>query len=64
MDKFEASYVETWKRWQAINRAGVHCLHGHRTERTAAVCAQGLNKPTPMPGTPQGAWDAAAGYHD
>lgn len=51
-------------RFRARNEAGAQCLHFHRTERAAQKCADQLNQPTPMPGTPQGAYEAAAGYHD
>jgi hypothetical protein len=51
-------------RFRARNEAGAVCLHLHRTERAAQRCADRLNGPTPGFGTPQGAWDAAAGYHE
>ena len=62
---FKARYVSTWRRWQASDDDGVHCLHGHRSERAAADCAARLNVPRPTGlGTPQGAYEHAAGYQN
>lgn len=50
--------------WKAWNDTGASCLHEHRSERAAQRCCDALNKPTPTPGTPRGAYDHAAGYHE
>src|SRR5262249_34260298 len=65
MDRFTAHFVGAWFGWQAWRRDdGSHCLHRHRSLLAAQRCADQCNKPTPAPGTPQGAWDHAAGYPD
>ena len=69
MTTFVAHYVSLGRFWQAINEDGVHCLHAHRSEATAARCAAYLTdhanrRPTPTHGTPQGAYEHAAGYQD
>lgn len=44
--------------------SGGRCLHLHRKPDPAWRCAERLARPTPGAGTPQGAYDHAAGYHD
>lgn len=50
--------------WSAENDRGARCLHRHRSFDAAAKCAAACNQPTPLAGTPQGAYEHAAGYHD
>lgn len=53
----------TWK-YSAVNDHGARCLHAHITERGAQVCADRLNQSTRSVGTPQGAYEHAAGYQE
>lgn len=63
MRGFRAVQTVTGK-FKAQAQDGGQCLHLHRTTAAAQRCAAQLNKPTPQPGTPRGAYDYAAGYHD
>jgi Mn-dependent DtxR family transcriptional regulator len=57
-------HVRRGMGWKAADDTGACCLHEHASERTAQRCCDQLNKPTLCPGTPRGAYEYAAGYHD